>query len=434
MSILTQSLNLLEKASNQRHIKAIKDGMIGVVPLILVGSVFLILFSFNDIIQDYFPTIAASSIGQLLNNNLDLVILPFRLTMGVIGLFLCYTVSFSLATTYKLPQPSASLTAVATYIASLVPHSGVLDEVRGPFLALRKMGAEGMFPAIIIALLSIELVYYIHKKTQKDDKESSSQLGIPPEVAQAFHSFLPLLSCITLIFIIRHVLGFDLHESLHVFTEPLKKVGDTLTGVWVSNLFLHLFGAAGVHGISLVNAVMLPIWQQFVIGNAEAHLAGEALPYVTAYPFFQFFVWAGGSGATLAPTIILCFSRQPFMKKIGRLSLVPAFFNINEPLLFGLPVVLNPILMLPYIIAPLACGTVSFMAISQGFVRAPFLEAPWIMPPFIGGPLATGDYFNSIVLVVVNLIIAGVIWWPFLKQYEEKLKQEESSQEVSHES
>ena len=200
----------------------------------------------------------------------------------------------------------------------------------------------------------------------------------------------------------------------------LATLGDTLPCVLAVNLLLHLFGVAGVHGISVINAVMLPIWQQFLVHNAELHSAGQPMEYVTAYPFWQWFIWIGGAGVTLAPTMLLFTMKHPHLRNIGKISIVPALFNVNEPFLFGIPVVANPILAIPFVLAPLACGTVAFLAISLGLVTKPFLEAPWVLPCFLGAALSCQD-LRAVVLVCLNLAISGAIWWPFLKAYERRL-------------
>jgi PTS system cellobiose-specific IIC component len=167
---------------------------------------------------------------------------------------------------------------------------------------------------------------------------------------------------------------------------------------------------------------MLPLWQQFVAANAEAHTAGLPLPYTTAYPFYQWFIWIGGAGATLPPTLLLLMSGHGHLRRIGRISLVPALFNVNEPFLFGLPVVANPLLAIPCVLAPLACGTVAWFGVAGGWVTAPFIEVPWVMPCFLGALLSTQD-LRALLLLAFNFGLSAAIWWPFLKAYERRLKQ-----------
>lgn len=248
-------------------------------------------------------------------------------------------------------------------------------------------------------------------------------MGVPPAVITAFASFLPMLVCVFVMWAIRYGIGVDIYHVVRTVAQPLKDMGDTFSTVLGVNVLLHMFGVAGVHGISVINAVMLPIWQEFLVSNADAHEMSKALPYITAYPFYQWFIWIGGAGATLAPTFRCILSKNAHVKKIGKVALVPGLFNINEPLLFGLPVVANPILGIPFVVAPLVCGTIAYYATYFGLVGRAFIEVPWVMPCFVGAVLSTQDLM-ALVFLLVNLAVSYVIWAPFISAYERRLGSE----------
>lgn len=430
-------LDFLEKASKQHHVIALRDGMIGSVPIILVGSCFLLLASQGDVLSKYFagqvswlPNLQASGFIDWYTGHVPGMLIPYRFTMGLLGLYIAFTVAHCLARQYGLPPlpqaigAAAALLVAGTPLKAPAPPGHPLFNPEKPdatlwVVPMKSLGAEGIFLGIFCAILMVE----VSKRFLGKPKETKQpEGGMPQSVIDAFASFLPMLLVIMAIYFVVHGLGFDLQGSIVHASSFLARLGDTLGCVLAVNLLLHLFGVAGVHGISVINAVMLPIWQQFLVHNAELHAAGQPMEYVTAYPFWQWFIWIGGAGVTLTPTALLLTMRHPHLRNIGKISIVPALFNVNEPFLFGVPVVANPILAIPFVLAPLACGTIAFLSISLGLVSKPFLEAPWVLPCFLGAILSCQD-FRALLLVLVNLAVSGAIWYPFLKAYEHRLNE-----------
>jgi PTS system cellobiose-specific IIC component len=416
----------MEAASKQRHMVALRDGMIGAVPIILVGSMFLLVGAQGEVLA-MIPGVAGSSFLKWYSSVTPLLLVPFRFTMGLLSLYVTFTIAAALAREYGLPPTPNGLTAMACFLLTnnlvRVKLSDAAAAKAEWVLAVTPLGADGLFLAIIMGLLTVE----VSRKLTYLPKEGAEGMtkGVPPAVVQAFASFLPMLSCVFLVWLIRHGLGIDVQDLIIRATSWVKDLGDTFIAMLVINLLLHLFGVAGVHGISVINAAMLPVWIIFLTANSEAHTAGHALPYVTAFPFYQWFIWIGGSGATLAPTVRCLFSKNAHVKRIGKISIVPAIFNINEPLLFGLPIVANPVLALPFILAPMVCGTVAYFATSWGLVGRAFIEAPWVMPCFLGAYFSTSDV-KAVLLLLVNFAISYAIWAPFVSAYEHRLESAET--------
>lgn len=434
-----RAIGLLERASKQHHVLALRDGMISSIPIILVGSTFLLLGAQGPVLQDYFagqvswlPDLCNSSWVKWYLANTQLVYLPYRLTMGLLALYIAFTIAAALAVQYKLPPIPQGLGAVAALLCTGVPVRVALTESSKPewAIALKPLGPEGIFLAIILGILMVEISRLLLKPDQPKP-ESTNSSNVPPSVVAAFNSFLPMLILVSAVWAIRHCLGFDIHSGILALMSPLQKLGDTLWAVLASNFFLHLFAVAGVHGVSVVNAVMLPLWQQYVAANAEAHSLGLPLPHVTAYPFYQWFIWIGGAGATFPAVFIALFSRDAHLKKVGKISLIPAFFNVNEPFLFGIPVVANPLLAIPCIVAPLISSLVAWFAVSGGWVSPPFIEVPWVMPCFLGAILSTQDP-RSLVLLAVNFVLSGLVWYPFLHFYSQRRAAEASENTESN--
>ncbi len=431
-AVWNRAVGALEVASRQHHVVALRDGMIASVPIILVGSTFLLLGAQGPVLKSYFngavawlPNLVDTGAGRWYLDHTAQILFPYRITMGLLALYIAFTIASSLAGQYRLAPVPQGLGAVA---ALLITGSPVLlklhDADPGPqwVVALKPLGPEGIFLAIVLGLGMVELSRVILRPDRPRPAAEPGSAAIPASVVDAFRSFLPILTMVSGVWFVRHVVGVDIHAGILEAMRPLTSLGDSLGAVLVSNFFLHLFAVAGVHGISVINAVMLPLWQQFVAANAEAHAAGLPLPHTTAYPFYQWFIWIGGAGVTLPPTLLLLVSRHQHLRRIGRISLVPALFNVNEPFLFGLPVVANPLLAIPCVLAPLVCGTLAWFAVSSGLVSAPFIEVPWVMPCFLGALLSTQD-LRSLALLGLNFCVGAAIWWPFLKAYEHRLQQ-----------
>ncbi|MGM9992689.1 MAG: PTS sugar transporter subunit IIC [Candidatus Bruticola sp.] len=430
-------VELLEKFAAQRHVLALRDGMLGAVPIILLGSTFLLLGAQGEVLTQYFggevswlPNIADSAFGRwYLANSADFYI-PYRLTMGLIGLYIAFTVAAALAKQYELPPIPQGLGAMAALLVTEAPSKVNFAEGAGWSIPLKPFGPEGIFLGIVAAFFMVEISRLLMRPGRRQASTDEVSRSIPPAVSEAFSSFLPMLLAVCAVWIISHVCNLNINKGIMLLMSPLSSMGDTLAAVEASNFFLHLFAVAGIHGISVINAVMLPLWQQFVAANAEAHSAGLPLPYVTAYPFYQWFIWIGGSGATLAPTCMLFLFKNSHFRKVGKMAAVPALFNVNEPFLFGLPVIANPILAVPCILAPMICGVVAWFAVSRGLVSAPFIEVPWVMPGFLGAVLSTQDW-RSLILFILNFLISGLVWLPFLRYTDKKMLIELSNNEKS---
>ncbi len=427
--VWTKIVAFMEAASRQRHMVALRDGMIGVVPVILVGSTFLLLAAQGQML-DYIPFLKGTPFQKwYVEVASPSLFIPFRFTMKLLALYVAFTIAAALAKEYDLPPIPNGLTAVACFLLTgEMKLVKVTSDAEKPvwLLQVDPLGAEGLFLAIFLGLATVEVSRRLTYMPRGKDGEDVTG-GIPPAVIQAFASFFPMLTCVFVVWLVRHALGFDIHHFIQEHTAWMKFLGDTFLAMVVINILLHLFGVAGVHGISVINAVMFPIWLQFLVANAAAHDSSQPMPYVTAFPFYQWFIWIGGAGATLAPTVRCLLSRNAHIKRIGKISIVPGIFNINEPLLFGLPVVANPLLAIPFIVAPLACGTVAYFATAWGLVGKAFIEAPWVMPCLFGAYFSTLD-FRAIILLLVNFALSYIIWAPFIRAYEHRLATTASSE------
>ena len=229
-------------------------------------------------------------------------------------------------------------------------------------------------------------------------------------------------------------IGVDVHGIMTKLVAPLVSATDTLPSVLVIIFIGMLFWTFGIHGWSIVGTVARPLWLTLLDNNSAAWAAGEAIPHIGPEPFYQWFIMIGGSGTTIGLAILfLLKSKSAYGKALGKTAFIPAIFNINEPMIFGAPIVLNPILMIPFIIAPMLSATVAWLATSLGLVNRVVALAPWTLPGPVGAYLATGGDWRGAVLNIVLILLSIVIYLPFFRIYDNKLKAEESGEATAEE-
>lgn len=417
------------RIAGQRHLQALRDGLILTMPLIIVGSIFLIL-GFLPI--PGYADFMARTFGEAW---LTKLLYPVGATFDIMALIAGFGIAYRLAEKYGVDALSAGAISVAAFLLATPYQVSFLAEgateavIVGGAIPAALMGSKGLFVAMIIAMLSTEIYrYIIQKKIVIRMPE-----GVPPAVSRSFVALIPGAIVITVIWLLRLLVEQTDFESLHnivaiILGKPLGALGGSLIGSLVAVFLIQLLWSCGLHGASIVGGVMGPIWLASMDANRIAFQGGaDELPNIFTQQFFDIFIYIGGSGATLALVItMLLFARSQQMKQLGRLAVGPGLFNINEPITFGMPIVMNPLLIVPFILAPLAITIITYIAMSTGFVARPSgIAVPWTMPPIIGGYLAAGSKFSGAILQFVNFVVAFLIYYPFFRMWDKQKFAEE---------
>ncbi|MDU7149575.1 MAG: PTS cellobiose transporter subunit IIC [Clostridium sp.] len=402
------------KIGGEKHLVAIRDGLVTTMPLIIVGSIFVIL---SSIPWDGFNQFIATIFGSEWQSKLDFVV---GATFNIMALLDAFTIAYSLANSYKVSGVSAGILSVATFLLVTPTQDGGIQ--------IGYLGSKGLFVAIIVGLISAEIFrIFVQRNIVIKLPEN-----VPPAVSRSFVALIPSTVCLTLFWIIRLLVetygNTNIHDLIYTIVgKPISVIGGGFIGGLLAILFTTVFWSVGIHGWDLVLSVMQPTWLQFVDENRIAFQSGEAIPHIINYTFMNTFVWIGGSGVLLGLAILLFFkSKSKYMKEMGKIGLPPTVFAVNEPLMFGLPVVMNPIILIPYVIAPIVCYIISYVTMSLGIVAKAVVLVPWSMPPIIGGYLATGGHVSGVVLQIVNIIISIIIYYPFFKIIDRKSYIEEN--------
>jgi len=384
----------------QPHLQAVRDGVVGSLPLILLGSLFLLLG------QPPWPALSRilPPSGALLAG--------YGACAGLVSIYVCGATALSLARRREVDPVAGATTALAVFLVAQHPVNKTL--------AMGTLGAAGLFPSFAAAIFAVETLHFFARRKWG----ISISGGAPEVVVRSFAALLPTTSCVVLIWFVVHVLGIDLAGGIAAVFRPLLLGGDSLAAVLIVVLIDSALWMVGVHGLSVLAAVR-PLWLAGLAENMAAASSGQPPVHVFTQEFFIWFTWQGGSGTTLAMALLLLNAKSKQLRLVGRAGIVPAIFNINEPLLFGIPVVMNGKLAAPFVAVPAVLVTLTWFAMHFGFVRPPYIEVVWTLPAPVGAWLSTGGDPRAVALQMINLILALAIWWPFLRRYDRALLEQE---------
>ena len=393
--------------ARQRHLQAVRDGIVGVLPLVLIGSLFLLLSQ---------PPSAA--LQRWIAPYAPMLLVPYRMLGGLIAMYVAFTAAHSLAKSYNLDPLSSGLLAMAAYLVAAMPASGAVSGTTAvPSLPLQRLGSGGIFAALLIALGSVELTRFFVQRKWTIRLPSTA----PEIVLRSFVALIPGLAIITVVFAITQLLRLDLVHALEMLSKPLLRATGSLPASWAVVLVDSGLWLLGVHATAAL-ATLRPLWEAMLLGNMEAAAQGaRVLPHIASQHFYLWFVWQGGSGATLPLALLLWRAQSLQLRSLGKIALVPAVCNINEPLLFGVPIVLNPELAIPFFAAPLFSATTAYIAFHLNWVTRPYLEMPWTLPAPLGAFFSTGGDYRAVFLELLNLIAGLLFYWPFARKYDLEL-------------
>ncbi|WP_278902898.1 PTS sugar transporter subunit IIC [Dolosigranulum pigrum] len=431
---------VMSDLAEQRHLRAIRDGIIATLPLIIIGSMFLVIGFLPNQLPDSW------AFTQFIAEYQFEILLPYRMTMYIMTLYAVFGIGASLANSYKLDKVSGGILAETAFLMTIVPQmieapseelmeiisetselQAYIDSItQGFVLPMPNLGSAGMFVGIIMAIFAVE----VYRFTETSGFRISMPEEVPESVARSFESLTPAAIIILVTATITMWLDIDVHSIIGKLIEPLITATDSLPSVIIIVLLTLVFWSFGIHGVSIMGTIMRPLWLSLLDVNAAAVAGGTEIPHIAAEPFYQWFIWIGGSGATIGLAICLAFfSKSKYANTLGKTSIIPAIFNINEPIIFGAPIVLNPILIVPFVISPLVLSVIAWVATSLGFVNRVVTLAPWTLPGPIGAYLATGGDWRAAVLNIILIIIAVLIYYPFFRIYDNNLLKEEGNED-----
>ena len=349
-------------------------------------------------------------------------------TMSIMTVFVTFGIGYYLSKSYDVEGIFGGAISFASFLI-LTPFFVTSDsgETISNVLSLDRLGAKGMFLGMIVSFIAAE----IYSRTSRKGWQIKMPDSVPPAVAKSFAALIPAILTLSIFTAINAIVTVGLNTNLHdviynIIQVPLVGLGSSIWATLLAIFFIQFLWFFGLHGQILVNSVMDPVWNTLMFENLEAYKAGEHLPHIITKPFMEVFtVGLGGSGMTLAVVIIMAFFlRKKQYRDVGRLALGAGIFNVNEPVIFGLPIVLNATILIPWVIAPIIVTAFNYFVMAIGIVPAPTgVSVPWTVPIFFSGIIATNSLAGGL-LQIVDFILVGFIWYPFLRMLD---KQEDSA-------
>lgn len=445
------------KIGSQKHLVAIRDGFIGIMPITMAGAVATLLnVFFRDLPNNYLPDWHIAETFQWLigiNGNV------WWGTLAMLAIAFAFSFGYHLAKAYDVNPLAGGLVALASFVTILaqsatfnyqLPDVAVdalntlksagldvaLNDTKDAILLYNATGwgflpyawtnSGGLFSALIIGLVSV--IIYAKLMIKKVTIKLPEQ--VPPAVSKAFAAIIPgtiaIYTAGIIQFLCTEFLGNGLPELINQYLQiPFQNLSQGLGAIIIFVFAVQVFWFFGLHGPNVLAPILdggyIPLLNDNTNIYNTAMAAGKSLNDVVDQMFvwtrgsFDAFVWMGGSGCTIALLIaIMIFSKRDDARAVAKLSLPMGCFNINEPVIFGLPIVLNPIYFIPWLITPVILATIAYLATASGLIPPVFITVPWVVPPVIYAILATGGSLMAGVIAAINLVVAVLCWIPFV--------------------
>lgn len=412
-----------EKISRNPYLRAIRDGFIAAMPVILFSSIFLLVAFVPNIFGFTWSDEVVAAIMK-----------PYDYTMGIVAVLVAGTTAKSLTDVFNRQLPKTNqINFISTMIASI---SGFLllasDGIEGGF-ANGYMGTKGLLTAFLAAFITVNL----YKVCVKNNVTIRMPDEVPPNVSQAFKDVIPYALSIFVLYGIdlatRQFLGTNVAEAILKLFEPLFTAADGYVGITIIFGAYALFWFVGIHGPSIVEPAIAAITYANVETNFQLLQAGQHADKILTSGTQMFIVTMGGTGATLVvPFMFMWLTKSKRNKAIGRASVVPTFFGVNEPILFGAPLVLNPVFFVPFILAPIANVWIFKFFVDTLKMNSFSVNLPWTTPGPLGIVMGTNFAPLAFVLAILLVFVDVLIYYPFLKVYDEQILSEEQSGKVEN--
>lgn len=401
------------KIGGQRHLVAIRDAFVAILPIILAGSFAVLVNNMGvnnteelGLYQSFMLNIFGDNWKSFGGN-------IWWGTFAIMSLFIAFTFPYNLAKSYDLNALGVATLSFASYfvlVPQISPASGGWGDINWSFT-----NATALFVALIVGLLVTELYRLLSKSSALTIKMPDA---VPPAVSKAFAALIPSVIILSLfsfaqIFIFADRSLFSIVTEL--IAEPFSRLGNTMPAAILIAVFNHLFWFFGLHGSQILEPLMQAVYVPATIANDMAVSAGLEPIHIVTKAFFDAFVYMGGSGATIALIgAIFLVSNTKHYRMLAGMAAPSGAFNINEPMIFGMPIVVNPVFFIPFILAPVLMTINAYFVTAIGLVPMTTVNIPWVTPPILGGFLATGGSVAGAILSAVNLVIAFLVYIPFV--------------------
>ena len=405
-----------EKLSRNIYLRAIRDGFIAGMPVILFSSIFILIA--------YVP----NAFGFFWPKNIEALLMkPYGYSMGILAFLVAGTTAKSLTDSVNRSMPATNqINYLSTLLASMV---GLLllaaDPIEGG-ISTGFLGTKGLLTAFLAAFITVT----IYKFCVKNEVTIKMPSEVPPNISQVFKDVIPFTLSIVLLYVIeilvRHFIGTGVAEAVGKLFGPLFSAADGYVGITIIFGAYAFFWFVGIHGPSIVEPAIAVVTYANIDANLNLMRAGHHADKILTSGTQMFIVTMGGTGATLiVPFMFMWLCKSKRNKAIGRASAVPTFFGVNEPILFGAPIVLNPVFFIPFILAPIVNVWIFKIFIDVLGMNSFTANLPWTTPGPLGIILGTNLQVLSFILAALLIVVDFIIYYPFIKVYDKQILEEE---------
>ncbi len=401
------------KIGSNRYLTIIRNAMCVYIALLIVGSISILLTSFP-----------VEAIANVLAPAASFFNAVYSCTTGMMGLFTAASIAYYAAIEFKTDTFTSVLTSVAAFIVTQITADGAIDTAG--------LGSNGLLTAMVVGFVTVGIMRFCTNK----DVVIKMPAGVPPAVGDSFTSLIPAALDVCLFALITVVFNVRINELLGIVFSPLAAAINTPLGYGIYHALCGLVFFCGINS-AVVIGVVQPFIMQMGTANEAAYLAGETLPYSVTYATDSM-IWAGGTGMTIGLVILMCFiAKSAQYRTIGRMSVVPAIFNINEPVIFGTPICFNPIFFFPFVFLPGIMAFLTFLFTDMGLIAAPVVGmVPWTLPPVAVGIFMGAGNITNIIWSILCVVIPVLVYYPFFRMadnaaYKDELAASEAQKATS---
>lgn len=424
-TLLTKITDISQKMASEVHLRSLRDSFIITVPfLVLAGLFIMVNFVFLDVKGVVGQWVSADTLAAIRSIG-DRILTG---TMNILSLMLVVLISWNIANKRKFTAPMIpAMVSLAAFLVlmpgtiSIVPVNASEAVLVSGVISLGLTNAGGVFMAIITAIIATDLFLLIAKTRWLQIRMGDE---VPPMVTQSFQSMfsimLVVLAFALVAAIVKVTTGKEVHEIIQAIIQaPLVHLTTNLPGFLVLTTLTNLLFSLGIHPSGIINPILEPPLLVAMQENMSAFARGEVPPHIIVLPFRDLYGHMGGTGSTLA-LLIAIFMRSKISshQKLGKTVLAPGLFNINEPVIFGFPVLYNPLIMIPFIIYPQINFIIAYFATQFDMVSRIVAYVPWSVPPLLSGWLGSGGDYRNVILQLILIALGVMIYLPFLMAYE----------------
>lgn len=382
-----------------------RNAMMSLVALLVVGSIAAMIAKLPI---DAFQTVMAPVIPLFTAIN--------QATTGMMGLTAAIAVGYYGATQYDVDVVPAMLISTCSFLASQLTEDG---------LNTGGLDSNGLLAALVIGSISVKVMAFLKKK----NIGVKMPAGVPEAVAQSLNSLVPITVMVMVFAFISRVLGFEINAFLIGIMQPFANIFNTLPGYVIYHMACAFCFFCGLNSW-IIMAPIFPILVSNGAANEAAYLAGETIPYIITNST-DILIWVGGTGATMALVLLMTFrAKSAAYKAVGKASLLPGIFEINEPVIFGTPICMNPLYFIPFVILPGILAGATYALMDAGIVAMPCIaNLTWRTPPILIGYLMSNGHVSTLIWAILVFVITLVVYYPFFKigdkmEYEKELEAE----------